>query len=59
MIKIYVIFHKTFENTNLFTTDKNKVFTIIERMENKYEETKGEWNYREITEEEEFEADVS
>jgi len=59
MIRIYVIYHLTFENTNIFTTEFNKIFTLIERLENKYPETKAEWSYREITEEEEFEADMN
>ena len=59
MIRIYVIYHSTFENTNIFTTEINKIFTLIEIQENKYPETKGEWSYREIAEEEEFDADMN
>jgi len=59
MIRIYVIYHSTFENTNIFTTEINKIFTLIDIQENKYPETKGEWSYREITEEEEFDADMN
>ena len=29
MLTIYVIYHETYENTNVFTTDKNKIDEII------------------------------
>lgn len=58
MITIYIIYHLTFENTNVFTTDKNKIKDLIKLQEEKYKDTTGEWKYREIIEEVEFEADV-
>lgn len=58
MITIYIIYHLTFENTNVFTTDKNKIKDLIKLQEEKYKKTTGEWKYREIIEEVEFEADV-
>jgi len=56
MATIYVIFHETFENTNIFTLDFSKVETIINEMETKYPDTNGEWRYRAIEENKEFEA---
>lgn len=58
MLKIYVIYHETFENTNVFTTDKNKIDEIISQLEIKYKDTEGKWKYREIIENEEFQADM-
>jgi len=58
MITIYIIYHLTFENTNVFTTDKNKIKDLIKLQEEKYKDTTGELKYREIIEEVEFEADV-
>jgi len=52
MLKIYVIYHETFENTNVFTTDKNKIDEIISQLEIKYKDTEGKWKYREIIENE-------
>jgi len=59
MLTIYVIYHETYENTNIFTTDKNKIDEIIKKLIKKYDDTEGEWNYREITEETEFDADMN
>ena len=59
MIAIYVIFHLTFENTNVFTTDENKIPEIIQRLTEKYEYTVGEWRWRKIVEEEEFDAEMN
>jgi hypothetical protein len=55
---IYVIYHKTFENTNVFTTDKNKIDEIVKTLVSKYEDTKGEWRCRKIIEHRMFEADM-
>lgn len=57
-IIIYVIYHSTFENSNIFTTNKNKINDIIKKQEEKYKDTIGEWKYIEIIEETEFEADI-
>lgn len=58
MVTIYVIYHITFENSNIFTTNKNKINDIIKKQEEKYKDTIGEWKYVEIVEETEFEADI-
>lgn len=59
MIAIYVIFHRTFENTNVFTTDEGKIEEIIQRLSKKYENTVGDWGCRKIVEEEEFNAEMN
>jgi len=59
MITIYVIFHLTFENTNVFTTDEGKIEEIIQRLSKKYENTVGDWGWRKIVEEEEFDAEMN
>ena len=59
MIAIYVIFHRTFENTNVFTTDEGKIEEIIQRLSKKYENTVGKWRWRKIVEEEEFDAEMN
>lgn len=56
MATIYVIFHETFENTNVFTLDFSRVNTIIQEMETKYPDTNGEWKFIAIEENVEFEA---
>jgi hypothetical protein len=58
-ISIFVIFHDTFDGTNIFTTDETKIPQIIKKMEKKYEDTNGQWHYRKITEGEEFEAEMN
>jgi hypothetical protein len=55
---IYVIKHKTFENTNVFTTDKMKIPSIIARMESQCEGTEGKWSYTTLVEGVCFEADI-
>jgi hypothetical protein len=59
MITIYVIFHLTFDDTNVFTTDEGKIEEIIQRLSKKYENTVGEWRWRKIVEEEEFDAEMN
>jgi hypothetical protein len=59
MISIYVIFHLTFENSNVFTTDESKITEIIQRLTKKYEDTDGQWRWRKIVEEEEFDAEMN
>ena len=58
MLTIYVIYHKSFENTNVFTTDESKIPEIIRMLTEKYDETEGEWRYRKLVENKEFEADM-
>lgn len=55
-LHIFVIFHETFENTNIFTTDKDRISLLIAKLEEKYADTKGEWKFKEFKEETEFEA---
>jgi hypothetical protein len=57
-IIIYIIYHSTYENTNIFTTNKNKINDIIKTQEEKYKNTIGEWKYTELVEETEFEGDI-
>ena len=59
MISIYVIFHLTFENSNVFTTDESKITEIIQRLTKKYKDTDGQWRWRKIVEEEEFDAEMN
>lgn len=59
MITIYVIYHTTYENTNVFTLDESKITEIIQKQCEKYEGTVGMWHWRKIVEEEEFDADMS
>lgn len=59
MITIYVIYHTSFENTNIFTTDFNKINTLIEYMAKKTYTDIHEWKYKKIIEEESFQADMS
>lgn len=56
MLTIYVIYHRTYENTNVFTTDESKIYEMIRKLEEKYEETDGEWSYMKLVENVEFEA---
>jgi hypothetical protein len=57
---IYMIFHETYDGTNVITLDKERIPIIVERLTLKYNDppSDGEWRYREIMEEEEFEADL-
>ena len=57
-LTIYVIYHSELEDTNVFTTDKNKIFELIEKMKNEYKDTDGEWKYRTLVEGELFDADM-
>lgn len=56
MATIYIIFHDTYENTNVFTLDFSKVKTMMRAMEDNYPGTEGEWNYKAIEENKQFEA---
>jgi hypothetical protein len=57
-ITIYVIYHKTYENANVFTTDETKIEGIIQKLMRKYEGTAGEWKCRKLIENRNFEADM-
>lgn len=59
MITIFVIYHKTFENTNIFTADENEVASIIKKFETDWPDTVGEWFYRKINQGEMFHADMN
>ena len=59
MTTIYVIFHVTFENANVFTLNEREITKIIQRQTEKYEDTVGEWRWRKIVEGEEFEAEMN
>jgi hypothetical protein len=58
MLTIYVIYHITFENTNIFTTDKNRIEELTKKMAEKYETKLSDWYVRTIVEENDFEADM-
>ena len=55
-ITIYVIYHDTFENTNVFTTNYNKIPYIVKKLAEDNQTDIKEWQYREIPEEEFFVA---
>jgi hypothetical protein len=57
-ITIYVIYHNTYENANVFTTDETKIEEIIQKLMRKYEGTAGEWKCRKLIENRNFEADM-
>lgn len=61
MITIYIIYHTAYEDTNIFTTDKTKIQEIIQRQTEKYPLSieDGDWKWREIVEETEFQGDLS
>jgi hypothetical protein len=59
MSVIYVIFHITFEDTNVFTLDESKITEIIQKQTEKRPGTIGEWRWRKIVEGEDFEADMN
>jgi hypothetical protein len=60
MIKIYIVCHKTFENTNVFFTNKSRALVYIEDVALKRypEETRDCWYIIEILEGEEFNGDL-
>ncbi len=59
-ITIYIVYHKTFENTNVFFTTKEKALQYIEKVALvKYpEEEITDWNIRELEEGCEFDAQM-
>ena len=56
---IYVIYHNIYEDTNIFTTDKKKIGEIIKKMCLETDTKEDEWNIKEISEEEKFNADMN
>jgi hypothetical protein len=58
-IPIYVIYHKTYENTNVMTTDKNNIDKIVQTLVSDNEGTEGEWRCRKLIEHRLFEGDVN
>ncbi len=58
-IEIYVIYHKSFEDTNIFTTKYNQITYFINKLAEKTNTKKSEWQFRVIREQEMFEADMS
>jgi hypothetical protein len=63
-ITIYVIYHKTFDDQNVFTTDCNKIQPIIEQktidlLSSGITDAKADdWSYRQLIEEQPFGADM-
>ena len=55
---IYMIFHETYEGTNVVTLDWARIPIIVDKLTQKYNDPPsiGKWRYRMILEEEEFEA---
>lgn len=60
MTTIYVIKHETFENTNVFTTQFEKIPEIIAEMFQKYSDVSdiSEWSYITLHEGKEFDGDI-
>jgi hypothetical protein len=58
-IPIYVIYHKTYENTNVMTTDKNNIDKIVQTLVSDNKGTEGEWRCRKLIEHRLFDADVN
>lgn len=56
---IYVIYHKTYENTNVFTTDKHQIDDIVKQLVLDNEGTEGQWYCRKLIEHRTFEADMN
>ena len=59
MITIYIIYHETFENTNVFTTDINKIDELKKKLATKTYTEISEWKYKKIIEEDEFYAEFN
>jgi hypothetical protein len=59
MLTIYVIYHTVREDLNIFTTHKNKISLLLKIQKEKYEGIEGDWEWREIQEESEFDADMT
>jgi len=57
---IYMIFHETYDGTNVVTLDWARIPIIVNLLTQKYNDppSEGQWRYREIIEEEEFDADL-
>ena len=58
-MKIYVIYHNELENTNIFTTKKEKINEIILDVAEKTDTKYTEWKYREFEEGKWFTADFT
>jgi hypothetical protein len=56
MVVIYIIYHHSREDTNVFTTDETKIPLIIRDLSLKYNTKTTEWSYEKIYEGQEFEA---
>jgi len=57
---IYLIFHETYDGTNVVTLDAKRIPMIVDSLTKKYNDpsSEGQWRYRVISEEEEFDADL-
>jgi hypothetical protein len=57
---IYMIFHETYDGTNVVTLDWARIPIVVNLLTQKYNDppSEGQWRYREIIEEEEFDADL-
>lgn len=58
-LEIYVIYHKTFEDTNMFTKNYYQIQSFINKLAKKTKTEPREWSYRVIREQEMFEANMS
>ena len=57
---IYIIYHNTYVlKTNIFTTNKDKIDEIINKLCLETDTKEDEWNIRKIYEEENFDADMN
>ncbi len=59
MVKIYVVYHNTFEDTNVFFTDYNKAQEMLNDLANNTDTKRTEWKIRVLREGELFEADMT
>lgn len=59
MITIYVLFHSQLEDTNIFTTKKERVEDLMKSMAEKTNTNISDWEVREFIEEQEFEANFT
>jgi len=59
MITIYIIYHVTFENTNMFTTNPERIENLKSYLAKKTYTPIEEWKVKQIKEEEEFQADLT
>lgn len=59
LINIFVIFHNTLENTNMFFMNYNDASKAIKILANETNTSEDEWNIRVISEGEKFCADMA